>query len=361
VAPPDLSKVHVTLTPVATLSEPVAMAERSSDSTLYFAERKGTIRAVRDARVAPSPVLDITSETQSGYQEQGLLGLAFSPDGSRLYVYFTKSVAGSSGSDLVIREYSFSGGRAVTSSARDVLTVNHEQYANHNGGNLVFGPDGYLYAGLGDGGGAGDPLGNGQNLNTLLGKLLRINPRPAGSNAYQIPPDNPFAGRPGARGEIWAYGLRNPWRYSFDRATHDLWIGDVGQDSWEEVDVQAASGHGGDNYGWNRMEGTHSYNGGTPPPNYHGPVYEYSHDGGNCSITGGYVYRGARIPNLVGSYVFADYCTGQLRAFDLHNGRAADERLLGPQVGSLSSFGQDPSGELYVLSLTGAVYRIDPA
>jgi len=354
---PDLSKAHVTLTQIASLSQPVAMAVRANDSAAYYAERKGTVRAIRNGRVDSSAVLDITGEAQSGYQEQGLLGLAFSPDGNRLYVYFTKTVTGSSGSDIVIREYRFSGGRAVTSSARDVLTIQHRQFANHDGGNIVFGPDGYLYIGTGDGGSGGDPLGNGQNTNALLGKLLRIDPTGASAGDYKIPPSNPSVGRR----EIWAYGLRNPWRYSFDRSTHDLWIADVGQDSWEEVDFQPASGRGGDNYGWNRMEGTHSYNGGTPPANYHGPVYEYSHGGGNCSVTGGYVYRGSRIRNLVGAYLFGDFCTGRLEAFDMHNGRAADHRFLGPQVNQLSSFGQDASGELYVLSLDGPVYRVDPA
>jgi glucose/arabinose dehydrogenase len=356
---PDLSKAHITLTQIASLNQPVAMAIRSNDSALYFVERAGTIRAIRNGRVDSTPVLDITSEVQSGYQEQGLLGLAFSPDGSHMYVYFTDK-NNQPGSNIVIREYRFSSGRADTSSKRDVLTIPHPINQNHDGGNLAFGPDGYLYAGIGDGGSGGDPPGNAQNTNVLLGKLLRINPTPNGSSQYQIPSDNPFA-HGGGRGEIWAYGLRNPWRYSFDRSTHDLWIGDVGQDSWEEVDVQPASGKGGDNYGWNRMEGTHSYNGGTPPASYHGPVYEYSHAGGNCSITGGYVYRGGRIHNLVGAYVFGDFCSGQIEAFDLHNGRAADHRFMGPQVNQLSSFGQDASGEMYALSLAGPVYRIDPA
>ena len=340
------------------------MAVRANDSALYVAERGGTIRAIRAGNVDATPVLDVSGEAQAAGQEQGLLGLAFSPDGGRLYVYFTKAVSGSGGSDIVIREYRFAGGRAVTSSARDLLTVQHRQYANHNGGNIVFGPDGYLYFGLGDGGGGGDPLGNAQNTSALLGKLLRIDPTAGatdcGTGSYTIPPTNPFVAKVGCD-EIWAYGLRNPWRFSFDRATHDLWIADVGQNTWEEIDVQSASAGGGDNYGWNRMEATHSYNGGTPPPNHHAPIYEYSHDGGNCSITGGYVYRGSHVRNLVGAYVFGDFCAGRLEAFDLHNGRAADHRFLGPQVDQLSSFGQDETGELYVLSLAGGVYRIDPA
>jgi glucose/arabinose dehydrogenase len=271
-----------------------------------------------------------------------------------MYVNFTNTQG-----NTVVREYKVSNGRADVATKRDVLMVT-QPFANHNGGNLVFGPDGYLYIGLGDGGSAGDPSNNAQNLNTLLGKMLRINPTPSGSNQYQIPRDNPFVGRAGARGEIWAYGLRNPWRYSFDRATKDLWIGDVGQSSWEEVDRQTASSKGGDNYGWSLVEGTHSYKDG-PPPNHHPPIYEYSHDGGNCSVTGGYVYRGSAIPKLVGAYLFADFCVGRLRAFVVTKGRAADQRFLGPQAEQLSSFGQDAKGELYVTSLAGGVYRIDPA
>jgi len=363
--PADLADAHTTLTRIASLSEPLAIAIRTSDPALYVAEKGGTIHAIRSGLLDPTPVLDISSEVSTG-SEQGLLGLAFSPDGSHLYVNFTNK-SGPAG-DTVIREYTFSGGRA-TGTGRLVLTQT-QPFANHNGGNLVFGPDGYLYIGLGDGGSGGDPMGNGQNLNTLLGKMLRIDPKPgtpdcgahSGSapGSYTIPPTNPFVGKAGCD-EIWAYGLRNPWRYSFDKTTKDLWIGDVGQDSWEEVDVQGAGGRGGDNYGWNRMEGTHSYNGGTPPPSHHPPVYEYSHDSGNCSITGGYVYRGTRIPNLAGAYVFGDFCVGRLRAFVLHGGRAANQRFLGPQVNQLSSFGQDGNGELYVTSLDGGVYRIDPA
>jgi glucose/arabinose dehydrogenase len=306
--------------------------------------------------------LDVSSEVSTG-SEQGLLGLAFSPDGAHMYVNFTSKTGSGAAGNTIVREYAFANGRAVVTGNREVLNV-PQPFANHNGGNLVFGPDGYLYIGLGDGGSGGDPLNNAQSLNTLLGKMLRIDPRPGtpdcGTGSYRSPPNNPFVGKAGCDA-IWSYGLRNPWRYSFDRATKDLWIGDVGQNSWEEVDIQPGSSKGGENYGWNRMEGTHSYNGGSPPANYHGPVYEYSHDGGNCSITGGYVYRGRRIPNLVGAYLFGDYCAGRLRGFVLHNGRATDHRFLGPQVDQLSSFGEDAAGELYVASLNGGVYRIDPA
>jgi glucose/arabinose dehydrogenase len=255
-----------------------------------------------------------------------------------------------------------SNGRADVGSRREVLFVK-QPFANHNGGNLVFGPDGELYIGLGDGGSGGDPLGNGQSLSTLLGKMLRIEPRmPDGSvppnGHYAISADNPFQGRAGARPEIWAYGLRNPWRYSFDRSTGDLWIGDVGQSNWEEVDVQAASSHGGENYGWNRIEGSHPYQG-DAPANAVSPVYEYSHDDGGCAVTGGDVYRGKEIPGLVGAYLFADFCIGDVMALRLRDGRAVDVTNLGVHVDSLSSFGEDAAGELYVLSLASGVYRLE--
>jgi glucose/arabinose dehydrogenase len=352
VATPNLAAARIKLTKIKDLSEPVAMAGRPGDETAYVAEKGGRVRAVRGSATVVT-VLDISSEvTNSG--EQGLLGLAFSPNGKKMYVYFTNRQT-----DQVIREYSFSGGRATTSSARTVLEMD-DPYGNHNGGNLVFGPDGYLYIGTGDGGSAGDPQNRAQNLDSLLGKMLRIDPAKSGSAAYRSPRTNPYVGRDG-RDEIWAYGLRNPWRFSFDRGTGDLWIGDVGQGEWEEIDVASGGGDGGDNYGWRRMEGTHRYGGGTPPAGHHGPVYEFSHEGGNCSVTGGYVYRGTRIPDLRGAYVFADFCVGRLRAFVVRNGSAINHRFLGPQVDSLASFGEGRRGELYVLSLAGGFYRIDPA
>jgi glucose/arabinose dehydrogenase len=361
--PGDLAKAKIKLTQIATLNQPLGMAVRSHDDALYVVEKGGTVHAIRSGRVDPTPVLDISSEVSTG-SEQGLLGLAFSPDGSHMYVYFTNATG-----NIVLREYLVSGGRAVVSSMRQVLTIAHSTFPNHNGGNIVFGPDGFLYIGVGDGGSEGDPNNNGQNRGTLLAKMLRINPAAGASHAYQIPSTNPYAssgGRcdttpaAGVCAEIWAYGLRNPWRYSFDRTTGDMWIGDVGQDKWEEIDYQPASGKGGDNYGWSLMEGTHRYKGG-PPANHHAPIYEYSHDGGNCAVTGGYVYRGRRISNLDGAYVFADECVGRLRAFVFHDGLAAEHRFLGPQVSQPASFGQDQFGELYVLSLSGGVYRIDPA
>ena len=206
-------------------------------------------------------------------------------------------------------EFAFGDDGADPASERGVLFVD-QPFSNHNGGALAFGPDGYLYVGLGDGGSAGDPMGNAQSLSTLLGKLLRISPRPSKGEPYAIPPDNPFVGRDGARPEIWAYGLRNPWRFSFDTATGDLWIGDVGQNAWEEIDLEPAGSDGGSNFGWDRLEGTHPFEG-SPAPDSIAPVFEYAHGDGSCSVTGGYVYRGERIPTLAGAYLFGDYCRGR--------------------------------------------------
>ena len=214
------------------------MAVRSGDTALYVAEKTGKVVAVRDGIVDPVPMLDLSEEVSLG-GEQGLLGLAFSPDGRDVYVNFTDT-----NGDTHITGYAMRGGQADTATRRDLLVVD-QPYSNHNGGNLVFGPDGYLYIGLGDGGSGGDPQGNGQSLSTLLGKMLRIDPTPFGDRPYRIPTDNPFVGHVAARPEIWAYGLRNPWRYSFDRLTGDLWIGDVGQSAWEEVDVQPSDSPGG--------------------------------------------------------------------------------------------------------------------
>jgi glucose/arabinose dehydrogenase len=339
---------------VATLVQPLALAVRPGDPALYVAEKVGRVVAIRRGRIDPAPVLDISRDVSLG-GEQGLLGLVFSPDGRFLYVNYTDTVG-----HTHVTEFVMDGRRADPSSRRDVLFV-EQPFSNHNGGHLAFGPDGYLYAGLGDGGSGGDPLGNGQSLVTLLGKMLRISPRPSAARPYGIPPDNPFVDRPGALPEIWDYGLRNPWRFSFDRETGDLWIGDVGQSSWEEIDVEAAGSPGGQNFGWNLLEGSHPYEGAEPPSGAVPPVYEYSQDQGGCTVVGGYVYRGAAIPNLIGSYVFADFCLGQVEALQLDGRRAVGHRLVGPVVENLSSFGEDASGELYALSLSGPVFRLSPA
>jgi len=327
---PNLAAVRVRLTPVAGIANALAQAVRVNDSALYIATKTGQVRAIRGGQVDGTPVLDLSGQVSSG-GEQGLLGLAFSPDGRHLYVNYTDTAG-----DTHVVEYPMNGGVASANSPRQLLFVK-QPYANHNGGNLVFGPDGLLWIGLGDGGSSGDPNNNAQNLNTPLGKMLRMN---VADGSYSI----------------WAYGLRNPWRYSFDRATGSVWIGDVGQDMWEEVDSVPGIQPSWLDFGWSHFEGNHVYNASRNAPSAIPPVYEYSHNGGNCSVTGGYVYRGSRVPNMNGVYLFADFCVGHF--FGLANGQVRD---LGISTTSLSSFGQDASGELYVLSLSSGVFRVDPA
>jgi glucose/arabinose dehydrogenase len=348
--PPPLASVHVGLEQIATLDQPLALATRSGDRALYIAEKTGRVVAIRDDRVDPTPVLDLSGDVSLG-GEQGLLGIAFSPDGRSLYVNYT-DVDG----DTRVVAYAMGLRTAEPDTRRELLFVD-QPYANHNGGDLVFGPDGYLYVGLGDGGSAGDPQGHAQSLESLLGKMLRIDPRPDRDRAYSIPPDNPFVDRDGARAEIWAYGLRNPWRYSFDRATGDLWIGDVGQNAWEEIDRLPAGTPPGANLGWNLVEGSRRFTG-DPPNGAVAPVYEYPHASGACTVIGGVVYRGDEIPDLVGAYLFADLCLGELEAIRLGSGEHVDHAVLGPTVPNVGSFGEDAEGDVYALSLAGGVYRL---
>jgi glucose/arabinose dehydrogenase len=326
---------------VTGLASPTAMTTRSSDDVIYVAERPGRVRAIRGGVLDPTPVVTISGVDVTG--ERGLLGLAFSLDGTRLYVDYTTS-------DGVIHidEYTMSGAPATASSPRQVLTINHGPATNHNGGDLQTSPvDGLLYISVGDGANGA----NGQSITTLLGKILRIDPRQNGSFAYTIPATNPFAATAGVSKEIWDFGLRNPWRISFDRANGDLWIGDVGASSWEEVDHEAA-GSGGHNYGWNLMEGNH----GTPPPNYSPPVLEYPHSP-DCSISGGRVYRGPSISALVGAYVYADFCSGRIAALKLVGSALAETRASFTTVSEPVAFAEDKAGELYVLSLTGSIMK----
>jgi glucose/arabinose dehydrogenase len=344
---------RVRLVRVAQLEQPVAMALRPGERTLYVAEQVGRVRAIRDGRLDPAPVVDIADQVTAG-GEQGLLGLAFSPDGRYLYLHYTDEDGDHQIAELAMRDR-----QADPGSQRSLLRID-DPYGNHNGGQLAFGPDGLLYIAFGDGGGGGDPLGSGQSLDTLLGKILRIDPRPSGGRPYRVPADNPFVGRDGARPEIWDYGLRNPWRFSFDAATRDLWIGDVGQNAYEEVNFEPA-GSGGRNYGWNRREGLHAYNGGERPDGAVDPVIEYGREGGACTVIGGFVYRGRRIPGLQGAYLYGDYCAGWVRAARTRDGEVLEQRDLGLEVPGLSSFGADAAGELYALSLGGDVLRIAPA
>jgi glucose/arabinose dehydrogenase len=330
------------------LDNPVALAPRPGSDLLYVAEQYRGVRVINADGSLGDVVLDLEGAVSEG-NEQGVLGLAFSPDGSKLYVDFTDLDG-----DTHVVEYAAGEVDIDDASARDVIVVD-QPFANHNGGDLKFGPDGMLYIALGDGGAGGDPQGNGQNRDALLGKILRIDPSPTASSAYSVPGDNPFVGGDGAQ-EVWAWGLRNPWRFSFDRSTGDLWIGDVGQNIYEEIDF-APAGAGGLNFGWNAREGLHDYDGGSMPDGAVDPVIEFSHDDGNCSVTGGFVYRGLDIAPLVGSYVFADYCKGDLIALD-RRGDTALPIELGVNVAEVTSFGEDNAGELYVLSRQGTIWKL---
>jgi glucose/arabinose dehydrogenase len=294
----------------------------------------------------------------SGGNEQGLLGLAFDPDGALAYVNYTDT-----NGDTQIVEYAVSeDGTFDPASARVVITID-QPYANHNGGDLTFGPDGFLYIGMGDGGAAYDPERRALNVTQLLGKILRIDPAAANGQPYTIPPDNPFVDVPGARTEIWSVGVRNPWRFNFDPATGDLWIADVGQNAWEEVDVAPASqGAGrGVNFGWSAMEGTHVANTDQSTEGATLPIFEYPHGDDGCSISGGSVYRGTTIASLVGWYVFGDYCSGKVWALQATDGVLSGTVPLG-SVPGISAVGTGPDGSMYVLSHgDGALYRIDPA
>ena len=336
---------------------------------IFVVRRGGTIQIIENGTLLSTPFLDVSTLIVSG-GEQGLLGMAFHPDyavNGYFYVDYT-DLAGEDSTDqagdtrLVRYQVSADPNVADPASALELLFVN-QPFDNHNGGHLEFGSDGMLYFGLGDGGGVGDPNGEGQDSTTLFGSILRLDVD--GGAPYAIPPDNPFAGHPTARPEIWAYGLRNPWRFSIDPATNDLYIADVGQDSLEEIDIRALALGGGENYGWSIMEGTACF---TPATgcNQTGlilPAYAYPHAEG-CSITGGSVYRGTRMPALAGRYFFADFCGGWVRSFRYSGGVVSDVRdhtaTLGT-LGLISSLGRDGRGELYVANLSGTVYRFVPA
>ena len=349
---------------VGGLTAPIGITHAGDGSGRTFViEQGGTIRIIKDGRVRSRAFLDISSIITSG-GEQGLLGLAFHPRfeaNRRFYVNYTDTAG-----DTVVAEYKRSrhhAHRASRGSARVVLGFD-QPFANHNGGHLAFGPDGYLYIATGDGGSAGDPQGNGQRRDTLLGKILRIDvDSRTGGRGYGIPEDNPFRDDPGARPEIWAYGLRNPWRFSFDRRTDAMWIGDVGQGEWEEIDLEAASSDGGVNWGWNIKEGTHCFLSQTEceaaqvGADLKDPIAEYSHDFG-CSVTGGYVYRGKRYPSLSGYYFFADYCSGIIWTLDTRAGEGQEEVLRLRSGRAISSFGENGSGEVFVVDHGGEILRL---
>lgn len=336
------------------LDNPVYATGPAGDPRLFVVEQPGRIRIVENGRLLERPFLDITSKVGYG-GERGLLSVAFHPlysSNGFLFVNYTDR-----NGDTRVERYTVSADRSAADprSAKLILTID-QPYSNHNGGHNLFGPDGMLYVGMGDGGSQGDPHGNGQNPNALLGKLLRINVDRG--DPYTVPDGNPYA-KGGGKGEIWAIGLRNPWRFAFDKSTGLLYIADVGQDKYEEINIAPAA-RPGINYGWNAMDGPSCFRSLVCDKNqFQQPAFTYGHDEGNCSIIGGFVYRGRKIPEIAGQYFFADYCGGWVRSVSYSNGRVtALHRWLDSGMGSISSFGEDGQGELYICSSNGRVYRI---
>jgi glucose/arabinose dehydrogenase len=345
------------------LTQPVYIGHAGDGSQrLFIVEQTGRIRIVKDGALLETPFLDI-GERISCCGERGLLSVAFPPD----YLqkdYFYVDYTNAQGHTHVSRFHVTADPDVADPASEEVLLVIEQPYANHNGGQLAFGPDGYLYVGMGDGGSAGDPLNMAQNPDSLLGKLLRLDVE-SGSAPYAIPASNPYTQTAGYRGEVWALGLRNPWRFSFDRLTGDLYIGDVGQALWEEINYQPAHSAGGENYGWRIMEGSHCYNPlDCDPTGLVLPVAEYSHTEGDCSVTGGFVYRGEMYPRMAGVYFSADYCTGNVWGLR-RQGEEWEYQLLTqtPFSGRVTSFGEDEAGALFVTSHlraagAGAIYRV---
>lgn len=390
-APRTITFPTIALTPFASGAiQPTYITHAGDDSgRLFVVERAGRIRIFKDGAFLSTAFLDITSRVQSGGIEQGLLGLAFPPGYASKGYFYINYTSRSGVGDTVIARYWLTGNSNVAdpNSEQVILTVTQPQ-ANHNGGQLESGPDGYLYMGMGDGGGGGDQhgtIGNAQDPSALLGKILRIGVEPASQNSvslpsapfvlflpfvsksavsfqpYSIPPTNPYAETAGYRGEIWALGVRNPWRFSFDRQTGDLYIADVGQGSWEEVDFQPKSSAGGENYGWRILEGDHCFNPSTgcvQPARYSSPIAEYPHGTGNCSVTGGYVYRGPGNAAMQGFYFFGDYCSGRIWGLK-NDGTAWVFQELAQTSITISTFGQDQAGNLYVADFSaGTLYSI---
>ena len=338
---------------VGGLSSPVFMTQPLNDGRIFVAEQAGTIRVIRNGVLQATPFLNITTKVASG-GERGFLSVAFHPQYATnhfFYVYYTAQASGNLAlGDIVVERYTTMASNpevADPTTAKLIITTAHSLQSNHNGGLVSFGLDGMLYAGFGDGGGGGDPYQNGQNQNALLGSLLRLD---VSGDPYTIPTSNPYAGQAGKRGEIWAKGLRNPWRYAFDAATNLLYIADVGQNLREEVSVMPAS-QAGVNYGWSIMEGLSCYNATScTQTGLTLPVIDYTHANGACSITGGYVYRGSAIPGIRGHYFYSDYCAGFLKSFRYENGAAVDQKDWGLALGNVPSFGVDFAGELYIIS-----------
>jgi glucose/arabinose dehydrogenase len=347
----------VVLRRIGSFDEPLYVTAPPGDrKRVFVVEKGGRIRLLLNGKRVRRSFLDLSGEVSTG-GEQGLLSMAFAPNyarSGRFYLNFTDR-----GGDTRVQEFRRSRqspNRANRASRRQLLFI-AQPFENHNGGLVLFGPDELLYIGMGDGGSAADPGNRAQDLGTLLGKMLRIDPRRSGSKRYRSPRSNPFVGRSG-RNEIYAYGLRNPWRFSFDSKTADLYIGDVGQNRFEEIDYARRGTARGKNYGWSCFEGSSSFDSSRSCPGAAGPVLTYRLTGDNCAVTGGVVVRDPALPVLAGRYLYGDFCGGQVRGFRVSGGRATDDRSLGFQVSSLSSFGEDARGRVYLTSLEGPVYRL---
>ena len=389
-APAIITFPTITLTPFASGAIQPTYVTHAGDNSgrLFVVERAGRIRIFKNGAFLSTPFLDITSRVQSGSSEQGLLSMAFPPGYANKGYFYVNYTNRSGIGDTMIARYRLTGNADIAdpNSEEVILTVVQPQ-ANHNGGQLQFGPDGYLYIGMGDGGGGGDQhgtIGNAQDPSTLLGKILRINVEPSGPGPvplpagpfiiylpmisklanvgtnYSIPATNPYNQTAGYRGEIWALGLRNPWRFSFDRQTGDLYTADVGQNAWEEVNFQPGASAGGENYGWRILEGAHCFNpstGCTPPARYSAPVAEYSNAATECAVTGGYVYRGPGNPAMQGFYFYGDFCSGRIWGLK-HDGTSWVTQQLAQPAINISSFGDDQAGNLYVAGFDGTIYTV---
>jgi glucose/arabinose dehydrogenase len=353
--PTQAASPSVRLARIGTFDQPTFVTAPPGDrARVFVTEQPGRIRVLVNRKLRSRAFLDITGDVNC-CGERGLLSMAFAPDyaeSGRFYVYFTRNDG-----DIVVRQYTRSAANpdlADAGSAREVIRIEHSEYPNHNGGQLQFGPDGMLYIATGDGGGGGDPRRNGQNRGTLLGKLLRIAPRPGGG--YDVPADNPFRDRDGMRGEIWSYGLRNPYRFSFDRKGGALAIGDVGQNTYDEIDYARKRGRGA-NWGWSVFEANSRFRSGSAPGHVKPVLVKRLGSGGNCATIGGYVVRDAALTGLTGRYLHGDNCNPKIYSVRLSSEGASGNRSTGLTLSGVSSFGEDALGRVYVTSLRGGVYR----
>ncbi len=343
------------------LDQPVHVTHAGDGSgRLFLVEKPGRIKIAQNGTPLEQPFLDITRRVKSSGNEQGLLSVAFPPDYTNKGYFYVNYTRETDGATVIARYQLTENANVANPDSEEILLTIAQPYENHNGGQIAFGPDGYLYIGMGDGGSSGDPEERAQDLGDLLGKLLRIDVE-AGATPYAIPADNPYAQNPDVKDEIWAFGLRNPWRFSFDRATGNLYTADVGQNRYEEVNVQPAADTGGENYGWDIMEGLHCYepSEGCDQSGLTLPVVEYAHQQGNCSVTGGFVYRGPGAPRMQGIYFYGDYCTGFIWGLRQNGATWENQLLADTALTWLTSFGEDEAGNLYATELnTGSVYRL---